>query len=49
MEFLNNAKDITNVAHAEKYLHMRFGKHLAITIMKSAAISPANVFAKPTR
>ena len=49
MEFLNNAKEITTVAHAEKYLRMRLGKHLATINIISAAISPANVFAKLTK
>ncbi len=49
IEFLNNAKAITIVAHAEKYLRMRFGKHLASINSIIAAPSPANVFAKPTR
>ena len=49
IEFLNNAKEITTVAHAEKYLRMRLGKHLATINIISAAISPANVFAKPTK
>lgn len=48
-ESLNNAKVITKVAQAEKYLRMRFGKHLASINMISATESPANVFAKPTR
>ena len=48
-ESLNNAKVITKVAQAEKYLRMRFGKHFASINMISATESPANVFAKPTR